>query len=759
MAADSAEDCDTPSIASEPPDWNSDDEPPEDHVGDEQKCSRDGKVRKIIQRVGHGLQRPAQYDFVRARYRELPACDHSSDNKEVGNVFEDVTLTEEQPLLSMGANQMPLAVEFALRCMRVGEVAEVQGPATYRAKISPLSGRSLRTKPGRLPMQGKVPRHLRFLPVAPREVANCKSSHEASFTNEANANSICKDNQAEVSSRPTFRAQVQLLAIDSVEVLTEDLSVRKQICQKGTGVRTPREGDVVTFSWAPQGGSKSDAVMHTVVLDKGSLPHPDLLHVLLSMKEGEKCMARLPQPPNCETDSQVEDDSCHTGLDVCFDSTGSQAASSPELCLDVTLHSWQRRRILPVTRVQDSSLADSDSECPSMRKFELRPGGRPLFDIEDGCVVLVGLVVQRASQGTDNSSWGSRYLVSWRVGEGAVPRYMDIAVASMRVAEGAEFEVPLEVLAENHVGPEYEGRTPLRQLEAPEIDAFVYSMLCESNQPHAEKTDSHGSSQHPLFRLPSDWDTQGVVVEWANLCSDAFGEAQKESSAFTLRLCFIAALEAPDACEMDDASQLAYLERERNHGNALAKLERFAEASCAYSKALDAVRRTPIYKSLFPTERGMIQGAYTVDGAGRCDDLHQLHVSEIDARRQSLIALHLNLALCARREGHMQKARKHCSIVLGADPHNSKALFRRGSAAMAEGSYDEALADLRRSAELEPQDKAVRKELSALHQRMREHTEEQKKMLQGAFQTRTEETQEKDKEAGTCVQTLRLPEN
>eukprot|EP00971_Amphidinium_carterae_P046326 911848-Amphidinium_carterae.1 len=119
-----------------------------------------------------------------------------------------------------------------------------------------------------------------------------------------------------------------------------------------------------------------------------------------------------------------------------------------------------------------------------------------------------------------------------------------------------------------------------------------------------------------------------------------------------------------------------------------------------------------------------------------------------------MIALHLNLALCAAKEGEQGLARKHCTAVLGADAKNAKALFRRGTAASVQGDYEdmvmsnpvtasessngpshqmsphsglirefeglwgkEALVDLQQAAELQPQDRLIRDELQTLHAR------------------------------------------
>ena len=145
-------------LSDAPPDWNSDDEPPDDHVGDESTCSRDGAVKRTIQVVGKGLERPGQNDIVKVRFSTLQL--------DGGEPLSDELTVE------MGSNQLPLAVEFAVKQMRQGERCEVRAPAVYSAVTSPLFGRSLRTQPGVLPKTEKVKRRHRFLPAAPKHISD-----------------------------------------------------------------------------------------------------------------------------------------------------------------------------------------------------------------------------------------------------------------------------------------------------------------------------------------------------------------------------------------------------------------------------------------------------------------------------------------------------------------------------------------------------------------------------------------------------------
>lgn len=146
-------------LSDAPPDWNSDDEPPDDHVGDENTCSRDGAVRKVIKKVGKGLERPGQNDIVTLSFSTFQ-LDGSDSLPSMQNTT-----------VEMGDNKLPMAVEFAVKHMRVGEICEVRAPAVYSLQTSPLCGRSLRTQPGVLPKTDKVKRRHRFLPAAPRSVS------------------------------------------------------------------------------------------------------------------------------------------------------------------------------------------------------------------------------------------------------------------------------------------------------------------------------------------------------------------------------------------------------------------------------------------------------------------------------------------------------------------------------------------------------------------------------------------------------------
>lgn len=529
-------------------------------------------------------------------------------------------------------------------------------------------------------------------------------------------------------------------------VLTEDLRVRKQLLRRGHGLRTPRPGDLVTFSTALR-GSESRGVRSTLVLCEAEPPFCCIDPVLLSMKEGERCLARLRVAPATDRSPPAKD-ACPT-TDGAADPTAIPKASldveaEEELHVVVAMHHWQRRDSVPVPPPGKKNTFGEEDEAryPHMLKFEQRPGPyRNVHAIEHGSMVLVGFQPCKGPASKDlNTSTVPPMLVSWRIGEGSVPGYVEAAVSTMRLSECAAFDVPEEALNLTSAGPPFEGRTPLRRPALPDIDPLVASLFdpgiagddgpldLEGNAPEGDNS----SWPPPLQDCPLTvaWMKAGDPVSWEDLRLEPTTE---RNLGTYFRLALIAASEPPDVCQMDEEEQHVYFELERAHGNALAKVGRFAEASVAYGQALDAVRRTGVYKALFPTERGSIAGAYTLDPV-MGTALEQLTPVEVDACRAGYVALHLNLALCASKEGRPADARKHSSIVLAANPDNAKALFRRGAGASVQGDYGEALPDLQRAAELLPQDRAVREELRTLQRKMKEYREVERAMLQKSFQ-------------------------
>jgi len=431
------------------------------------------------------------------------------------------------------------------------------------------------------------------------------------------------------------------------------------------------------------------------VLGSDALQFPGLQPVLLSMREGEECLAML-------GDARLT----HTVGDGMDEDRMNPAA---ELLLNVTLHRWRRRDLIPVSMLDVAVNCAHDTNAPSIRKCQLRPGvvHCVVSDVGSVLVALTGGAVEKM-------------ILSWNVHEGVVPGYMEAAVGSLRMNEVASFDVPSGVVGHVPPCPTHEGQAPLRQIKLPELVPLLDVLL--GGEPDAE------DEPIPDCCLPVDWNEMGVPVSWEQLGIDKL-----EGELAYFRVVLLAQSERPDASLFNDEMQGLYLAQQRARGNALARVCRFVEAAAAYNRALDAVRRTPLYKKLFPTEHGRIKGAHSRDPDEGQNPLQQLDADEVHSRRTDLIALHLNLALCGLRTSDLASTRRHSTIVLGADPDNAKALYRRGSAATLQGDYERALPDLQRAAELQPHDRAIREELHELQGHIRSHREIEKTMFQKAL--------------------------
>lgn len=96
-----------------------------------------------------------------------------------------------------------------------------------------------------------------------------------------------------------------------------------------------------------------------------------------------------------------------------------------------------------------------------------------------------------------------------------------------------------------------------------------------------------------------------------------------------------------------------------------------------------------------------------------CPDVNTHEVSQLQCQ------VHSNLALCQSRTNNLDGVIKNCDIVISLDPTNAKAYYRRGQAYAALKQYDIAKESFDRVIVLEPENKAARKELSAVNSHLK----------------------------------------
>ncbi|XP_015122721.1 AH receptor-interacting protein [Diachasma alloeum] len=110
------------------------------------------------------------------------------------------------------------------------------------------------------------------------------------------------------------------------------------------------------------------------------------------------------------------------------------------------------------------------------------------------------------------------------------------------------------------------------------------------------------------------------------------------------------------------------------------------------------------------------------------------HDEEWKTLNQMKVPLLLNFAQCKLFNKEYYAVIEHCSAVLGIEPDNVKALYRRGKAHIGAWNEKEALEDLEKVAELDPTLKsAVEKEIQSFLSAIKDEEFEQKKSLSQMF--------------------------
>ncbi|XP_047161567.1 LOW QUALITY PROTEIN: peptidyl-prolyl cis-trans isomerase FKBP42, partial [Vigna umbellata] len=163
--------------------------------------------------------------------------------------------------------------------------------------------------------------------------------------------------------------------------------------------------------------------------------------------------------------------------------------------------------------------------------------------------------------------------------------------------------------------------------------------------------------------------------------------------------------------DMTVEERIGAADRRKMDGNALYQEEKLEEAMQQYEMAI----------------------AYMGD-----DFMFQLFGKYRDMALAVKNPCHLNMAACLIKLNRYEEAIGQCSIALGEDENNVKALFRRGKARAALGQTDAAREDFLKARKHAPQDKAIARELKLLAEHDKAVYQKQKEIYKGIFGPRPE---------------------
>lgn len=168
--------------------------------------------------------------------------------------------------------------------------------------------------------------------------------------------------------------------------------------------------------------------------------------------------------------------------------------------------------------------------------------------------------------------------------------------------------------------------------------------------------------------------------------------------------------------DMTVEERIGAADRRKMDGNALFKEEKLEEAMQQYEMAI----------------------AYMGD-----DFIFQLFGKYRDMAMAVKNPCHLNMAACLIKLKRYEEAIGQCSIVLGEDEDNVKALFRRGKARAELGQTDAAQEDFLKARKFAPEDKSIGRELRLLAENEKAVYMKQKEIYKGIFGPRPVPKQQK----------------
>jgi len=171
--------------------------------------------------------------------------------------------------------------------------------------------------------------------------------------------------------------------------------------------------------------------------------------------------------------------------------------------------------------------------------------------------------------------------------------------------------------------------------------------------------------------------------------------------------------------EMSTAEKMEALIKKKEEGNELFKKGKFDGAIKKYTKALDYV-----------------QSDYSFSDEEKAK-----------AKQLKLPCL-LNNTMCMLKQKKWKEAIEQSTKALEIDHNNVKGIFRKAKGEIGLDKWEEAMKDLNRCKELDPSNKEVLAEISALKQKIAQHHKKESAIFKNMFQrlSQLEEEEKKEKE-------------
>ncbi|XP_046856847.1 peptidyl-prolyl cis-trans isomerase FKBP8-like isoform X2 [Xenia sp. Carnegie-2017] len=165
-------------------------------------------------------------------------------------------------------------------------------------------------------------------------------------------------------------------------------------------------------------------------------------------------------------------------------------------------------------------------------------------------------------------------------------------------------------------------------------------------------------------------------------------------SVVTYNLELLSVANGPDVSNLTDEQRIDIGDQKRERGNDLYRREEFSLAVYSYNRALKYL------------------------GSSNSKDIVELRIKCWN-----------NISACHLKAKEYMAARNTCDLVLGVDPDNVKALFRKGKVLRLQGEYEDSFKILKKANDLDPSNNLIR-ELYIVRQKYEESRQKERTMYQ-----------------------------